>query len=239
MQEVKVTPWLPEGWSGTADWLFWDADKRAFVLADLKTIKGEGLKWVQEEVKEEHLWQLSAYYHALVAGKFPMREGFSVLYLPMNDTADRAELIEPLVSDCAPLPREQVWQQMEERWAWTRVYLETFRKSVRAVDHGGGRWDDVYTYVNENLAPPIERIQKLAWQKKHSYWELRLTPHWTTSYCPFTTDLCDCSEQGTTKIGEYDVEGVYKARAGYEDHLPEVAPTPQQINRKRRELELV
>jgi hypothetical protein len=235
MQEVKVTPWLPEGWSGTADWLFWNADLRAFALSDLKTIKGEGLKWVLEGAKEEHIWQLSAYYHALVNAKFPMVEGFAILYLPMNDTTDRSETIEPFVAECAPLPRDEVWERMEERWAWTRVYLERiipnlkYSKFVPVAEN----------YLNEHLAPPQERVQKLTWIKKDSKWELRLVPHWSADYCPFSTELCDCSEQGVTKIGEYDIEGVYKARAGYEELTPAVLPSVREINRKRKELQLV
>ena len=38
MQEVKLDRWLPEGWSGTADWVFWNADLGGFVLGDMKTM---------------------------------------------------------------------------------------------------------------------------------------------------------------------------------------------------------
>lgn len=239
MQEVKVTPWLPEGWSGTADWLFWNPDVRAFVLSDLKSIKGEGLRWVLEGAKEEHLWQLSAYYWAFVRAKFPMIEGFAILYLPMNDTTDRNETIEPFVSECAPLPKDEVWGRMEERWACTRVYLDTLATNTHDHEYKHYFTPPTDYFLNEHLAPPQDRVQKLVWVKKDSKWELRLTPHWSASYCPFDTSLCDCSTQGTTKIGEYDIEGVYKARAGFEEVAPMLLPSERDINRKRKELQLV
>lgn len=236
MQEVKVTPWLPEGWSGTADWLFWDQKLRAFVLGDLKSIKGEGLKWVAESAKEEHLWQLSAYYHALVRGGFPMIEGFAVLYLPMNDTTDRTEIIQPLVAECAPLPFEQVWGVMEDRWACTRVYLDEVAKARAAAEAEPAFFTDPVVYLNEFLAPPMERVQKCTWIKKDTKWELRLVPHWSTDYCPYPDELCDCSTQGVTKIGEYAiVEGSqieYTPRAGYAHIEPTARPDDREITKK-------
>lgn len=35
MQEVKLDRWLPEGWSGTADWIFWHPEHEAFVLGNV------------------------------------------------------------------------------------------------------------------------------------------------------------------------------------------------------------
>src|SRR6266705_1570842 len=67
MQEVTLNQWLPEGWGGTADWLLWDDDYPGYRLRDLKTIKPEGLRWVLNGAKEEHIWQASAYWHALDA----------------------------------------------------------------------------------------------------------------------------------------------------------------------------
>ena len=67
MAEVNLTPWMPTGWSGTADWLFWHPEYEGFVLGDLKTSKGEAIKWKERDgMSEEHLWQLSAYWHALI-----------------------------------------------------------------------------------------------------------------------------------------------------------------------------
>lgn len=46
MQEVKLDRWLPTGWSGPADWAFFVAERGAFVLGDIKTIKGNGVQYI-------------------------------------------------------------------------------------------------------------------------------------------------------------------------------------------------
>lgn len=224
-QEVKVTPWLPEGWSGTADWLFYDSSSRGWVLGDLKTIKGEGIRWVlRDGAKDAHMWQLSAYWHALVEGGFPMVEGFSILYLPMNDTPDKNDLIEPTIQECAPIDRDLVWGVMEDRWAATRTYLDGLGNDD-AVDSGG--------WVTEALAPEQERVQKVYWDGRAEVFNLKLVPHWSTAYCPFPDELCSCSSQGETKIGSYDLDGVYTPRSGYEDVEALVAPSVKDVTAKR------
>jgi hypothetical protein len=240
--EVKLDDWLPTGWSGTADWLIWNDKKRAFVLGDLKTTKGEGMKFLDLGVKEEHLWQLSAYWHALRAGNFPMLKTFFVMYLPMNAVA--GENVEPEVIEAQPLPYEQVWAQMETRWSLVSDYLLKLEETrwAMASDYVLGRedlddeqWNSLDPavppqqqsrfYLVDELAPPIARVQKL-WKNKERY-DLKLVPHWSTQFCPFEDSLCDCDKQGTTKIGhyEYTEEGwVYIPRDGYDDIEPEYRP---------------
>jgi hypothetical protein len=58
MQEVKLDRWLPEGWSGTADWVFWNADLGGFVLGDMKTIKGDGVSGSRMTAPRTSTWQL-------------------------------------------------------------------------------------------------------------------------------------------------------------------------------------
>jgi hypothetical protein len=227
MQEINVTPWLPEGWGGVADWLFWHEQHRAFALADLKSIKGEGIKWIKDGVKDDHLWQLSSYYHALVDARFPMIEGFSVFYLPMNDTTDRREQVEPVVADCVPLPRDEVFGLMEERWACTSAYLDSLPDPKI--------YDRRNALINELLAPPMERVQKCTWDKTKSVWNVSFVPHWSTNYCPYPDELCDCSTQGVTKIGEHTVvdgELRYTPRKGYEDQTPTVRPDEREVKRR-------
>lgn len=241
MHEVKVSPWLPEGWSGTADHLIYDDKRRAFVLNDLKTTKGEGLKWIHRDgAKEEHIWQGSAYYHALSAGKFPLLDRFTITYLPMNDTTDRDENIEPVVMEIKPLSRDLVWGVMEDRWVKTKAYLRTVGDSPLT--------EPVGTYVTDLLEPPIPRIQKLFWDGKNKRWDVKLVPHWSTQFCPFPEELCDCSTQGTTKIGEWRLdnqlwldEGVlyawdlnYHPRKGYEDIEVSVKPDDNAVHRAVR-----
>lgn len=229
MREIKLAQWLPEGWSGTADFLFYDPSKEAWVLADLKTSKGESYKFIRDGgAKDEHLWQVSAYWHALVEMGLPMVNGFGVIYLPKNDTTDKNERVSVIVAECKPLPREQVWEQMEARWAATQAYLEegelpaTHQRPLAA-------------YLNDKLAPVQDRVQKMWWSAKTATWDVKLIPHWSADYCPFPNELCDCSEQGTTKIGHYHVvdgEVVYHPRKGFEEYEPVEAPTEKEVKKR-------
>lgn len=232
MHEVKVSPWLPKGWSGTADHLIYDDKRRAFALNDLKTTKGEGLKWVlRDGAKEEHIWQGSAYYHALAAGKFPLLDRFTITYLPMNDTTDRDEEIEPVIMAVKPLDRDLVWGVMEDRWAKTSAYLATLPEAWVDED-----WISTDEYVTEALEPPIARVQKLFWDGKNQRWDVKLVPHWSTQFCPFPVELCDCSTQGVNKIGAWVLNDdlTYEPRKGYEDIEVSVKPDDNAVRRAVR-----
>ena len=237
MQEVRVTPWLPEGWAGTADWVFWHPEYRGFVLGDLKTIKGESMKWVLKDgAKEEHLWQLSAYWHALYDMGLPMVQGFGVLYWPMNDTTERDELIEPRVMECEPLERSLVHGVMHDRWVAATEYLDSIAVGTVEAAHyiEQGRLDWLLT---DKLAPEISRVQKLYLDGKKNQWDVKLVPHWSAAYCPYPVELCGCSEQGTTKIGHYTLEGKYVPRKGYEDELPMLEPSEFDYRKQRKKAE--
>ena len=213
MQEVRLSDWLPEGWGGRADHLIWDSEARCFDLWDVKTVKGEGLAWVSDSVKDEHLWQGSAYWHALRVGQFPMRKTFNILYLPITDAGHG----DPIVQECKPLPKEKLWGVMESRWAATGAALDAL-----TANYINGQ--PVVDYVNDKLAPPMERIQKL--YKNGDKYELKLVPHWSTRFCPFPDELCDCNTQGTTKVGEWLMqdEWTYSPRKGYEDTHADLKP---------------
>ena len=230
LREIDVTQWLPEGWSGKPDFLFYDPSKEAWVLADLKTSKGESYKFIRDGgAKDEHLWQVSAYWHALVEMGLPMVNGFGVIYLPKNDTTDKNERVSVIVAECKPLPREQVWEQMEARWAATKAYLAEVREKHKA---------DIRTldlYLNDLLAPVQDRVQKMWWSAKTGTWDVKLIPHWSADYCPFPNELCDCSEQGTTKIGHWHlVDGglEYVCRKGYEEYEPDLEPTEKEVKKR-------
>lgn len=208
MCEVRITDYLPEGWGGRVDFLCWDKEKRAFCLVDLKTTKGEGIKWIRNRPKQEHVWQLSAYYHALREARFPLLSTFTLFYLPMNNVM--GENPEPLLIDCKPVPKETVWTVMEERWHRVLGYLDSI--PAKSIDNHS-------SFVASTLADPIPRIQKIFRNKDKQ--EVRLVPHWSTMFCPYENDLCDCNTQGQTKIGEF-VDGEYIPRKGFEQVLPTV-----------------
>lgn len=242
--EVNLTEWMPEGWSGTADWLFWHPEYEAWVLGDLKTTKGEAMYWLGKKgAKDEHIWQLSAYWHALVASGRPMVKGFGVMYWPMNDTSDTVS-IEPVVHECDPIPEDVILPVMTGRWAETQAYLLSLpfqpgdRDSEQHVyQSDGSHW------ITDALAPEQDRVQKLVWDKNKSQWDVRLVPHWSAAFCDFPDELCGCSQQGTTKIGAWvdNISGAYEQedspifywpRKGYEEIEPEVKPNQWEIKKR-------
>lgn len=217
MREVRMNAGLPEGWGGTADFFFWSHEYNGFVLADLKTIKGEGIKWIHRDgAKDEHLWQLSAYYWAAVALGMPIVDRIQVIYLPMNDVVKEEDPIEPTIQEAVPLPYELVWGRMVERRQLVDEYLSNLpAHTLEWENHSND------TYLIPELAPPMERVQKL--MKNKDKWDVVLVPHWSAMFCPFDVELCPCSTLGTTKVGHWEGD-VYIPRAGYESYTPEVAP---------------
>jgi len=239
MCEVKLDPWLPTGWSGTADWIMWSDEYKAFILGDLKTTKGEGIKFVQYEgMKQEHLWQLSAYWYALEKMGLPLVKGFAVFYLPMNVPSDNPS-VQPLVLEGMPLDRKLVLGTMEFRWAETKAYLDS------TPQQAGASRGPVEHYLTDKLAPEQERVQVLRWNKGQGVFDVKLQPHWSAAYCPFPDELCACNTTGITKIGHYEhvvtsnnVDEVhYEPRKGFEDFEfdPTVdAPTLKQFEKKEQ-----
>lgn len=239
MQEVDLTPWLPKGWGGRADWLIWHPEYQAFALGDLKTKKGEGMRFVSESgISEEYIWQLSAYWYAAREMGLPLIEGLAIYYLPKNDAPNKYERIEPKLVETRVLPEDEVLGEMEYRRARVDEYLLEVKGDGK-TDPGtlffAEQMGEGPGYVVDSLEPPLERIQKYWWQKKTQTFDVKLVPHWSTAYCPYPNELCDCSEQGTTKIGEYRLDGLYKPRKGYEDIEPTVRPTEREFLKRMRE----
>lgn len=238
MAEVRLGKYLPEGWDGTADWLFWDFERRCFVLGDLKTTKGEGMYYIEQEgAKADHIAQLSAYYHALRDSGMPLRKGFFVLYLPMNQDSDgRLERVEPLKVECVPMARDVLHGIMNERWSLSKNYLVSVAASVAERRDYQAR-EHPETYVTDGLAPPLEREQKVFWDRKSGRYDVKLVPSWRTRFCPFDAAFCDCSTQGTTKVGHFtynEGEIVYEPRRGFEEVAPISAPSSSDFERKLR-----
>ena len=239
MAEVDVTPWMPEGWSGTADLIFWHPEYEAWVLVDIKTTKGEGLQWIEKDgMKLEHLWQASCYWHALVEAGFPMLDKFGILYLPMNMVYGES-MPNPSVQEGVPVSWDTLGPVMEERHLACREYADS-------LTHEDG---EIVDYITDALTPPQERVQKLFWggKDKKNQWDVKLVPHWSAQFCPYPNELCDCSEGKPEKIGHWTVgeknasgkiiEGAgpdtltYTPRKGY-DQEPEVQPSKTEIKRR-------
>lgn len=220
MAEVNLTPWLPEGWAGTADAVVWNPDLKGFVLVDFKTQKGEGMRFIaMGGAKEAHKLQASAYWHALKKMGIPLVKQIGVFYLPKNDTRSKDDVVEPILADFEPYPARALHKVMEER----RQRVTEYRDSLGPFEPAAV--EPLLNWVTPSLAPPSEREQRVYRDRVNGTYELKLVPHWATSYCPYPDELCDCSTQGTTKIGYFDTDGTYYARPGFEEIEPTVFPS--------------
>lgn len=220
MLEVRLNDYLPEGWAGIADWIMWSDEYKAFVLGDLKTVrKAESLSWIRRDgIKEAHLWQLSAYWYALERMGLPLVKAFLVMYLPLDDSANG--VTEPLVVEGRPLDRDLVLSTLEDRNRQVREYIASLPWMYNPIPLE----PSVEGYLTDRLAPVQERIQKALWDGSKFQYDVKLAPHWSTSYCPYPVELCDCSTQKENKIGHWtltpDGELIYVARKEYADITP-------------------
>jgi hypothetical protein len=228
MAEVDVSPWMPEGWGGTADSVAWYPTVKRFYLEDYKTTKGESLRYIEKDgAKPEHKAQASLYWYALEAmGLTPLAPSIGIWYLPKNDVGTKG--LEPLLVDFPPLPRRPLYAEA----AFRKRRVDDYRESL-GIPYGMTDWAqqpwlnalDLEAWLTSELEPVQDRLQKLFYDRATETWDVKLVPHWSAAYCPFPDELCDCSVHGTEKIGMYDVDGsTYYARKGYEDIEPEVSP---------------
>jgi len=79
----------------------------------------------------------------------------------------------------------------------------------------------------------MDRIQKVNWNGKQEVWDLKLVPHWSSMFCPFDAELCDCSEQSVTKIGHYTLDGFYEPRKGFTEIEPYERPAEGDVRLRR------
>lgn len=216
--EINLNEYLPEGWGGTADWLFWHPSYEAWVLGDLKTVRGEGMFWLTKDgAKDSHIWQLSAYWHALARTGIPLVKGFGIMYWPMNDTNDTVD-ITPVVQDCLPIPEDELHSTM----AAIRESVDNYRTVYAETGE----------YLNPALSPMPEREQKVYWNKQQNVFDLKLVPVWYERFCEFDETLCPRSS--TTKIGHFTLGEEYVPRKGYEDEVVTTTPSRADYNKRRK-----
>ena len=232
--EVKLDEWMPEGWSGTADYVFKHPDG-VYSLGDLKTTKGESMFFINRDgAKQEHIWQLSSYFWALVESGIPMLNGVGVLYVPMNDIQS-GETPAPSLQEITPIPKDVIIPHMEERATSVRELRAGIASEGYHFDSdglleefqvpGGVHNPKLLETLTSLLAPEQERLQRITWDSKRELHNVVLVPHWSAAFCDWDAPLCDCRNQGTTKIGHYDLEGTYTPRKGYEGVEPTVSPS--------------
>ena len=215
MKEVKLNPWLPEGWRGRADLVIWHPEHEGFVLGDIKTTKGKSMYWINKAgAKEAHIWQVSAYWHALVKMGLPMVEGIFVYYFP-KDGIDNGEVL-PAVIEAPIIPVRVMKDEMTYRWERMKEYAASIVPIPEDYPYE--------VFLTDELEPVQERQQKLVRNAKMGVTDLKLVPDWSAMFCDFPDELCDCNLQRPTKIGHYLQDGTYVPRKGYEDVEPLIKP---------------
>lgn len=210
MSEVNVTPWLPVGWAGTADALIWNPEAKAFVLVDFKTTAGRSLQYIEKDgAKKEHVMQASAYWHACRNMGLPMLKKVAVLYWPKDAVPGR--LTEPLLVDFEPVPRAKLAKIMTDRYNKVAKYVGSLGGEFGSPVPGGDV-RPLADWVTDDLPPGMPREVKM----RNGGQDAVLVPHWSTRYCQYDEELCDCSTQGETKIATRDHYGDWAYREGYE-----------------------
>ena len=177
-------PSLEFEWGGTAD-AYVEIDGDVW-LVDYKTISGAGVEFLNDKPKEDHVWQVSAYYHFGPSQK--VRTG--VLYLPSSPNY-RKSWAEPVLYEFEPLTYDVLLERMLE------------------VE------DACKDYWTKGILPPaLDGDYK--WKKKGKKFELVYRPHYTTMFCPWASladDPCNCSDDKTRVIANYkDGEMDYDAK---------------------------
>lgn len=218
MQEVSISQYLPAGWGGTVDLVAFNEDSYKWHIIDIKTTTGEAIESLQAGgPKDAHVWQVSAYHMALNRMGFPLDNEVSLYYLPKNHVPRKE--VEPFLKTFTPINEGDVWAHMQHR----KLVVDFYLRDVEDLHADAKAFSNKTELMLQpaSLAPVQDRVQKLFRDRKEGTSELKLVPHFSARYCPFDNDLCDCSEQGQTKIGEYDQLGLYIPRKGYEDVEPE------------------
>lgn len=202
--EIDLTPYLPEGWTGTADWVFYDKEADHCILGDYKTIKPEAVQYLTG-VKSDHLLQLSCYNLGLTMAGYNMAPELFVFYLPKN----------------------KVWTHSVAPQQLSAKPIEYIRERMTTIR------DEVLAYTTGQVAlsrMPLPEL-KTSWNTKTGVFDVREVPNWMEAYtCPFNESLCPRTK--SRKLGHFDLnrkwtsrlnhkpigfptEAMYRKRAGY------------------------
>lgn len=203
--EVDLTDYLPTGWTGKCDWVFYDKEADHCILGDLKTIKPEAVQHLTG-IKDDHLAQLSCYNYGLTKAGYTMAPELFVFYLPKNKiwTHD----VKPQQLSSVPIP--QIDAIME------RIYKQVMQYRKGDTSRLAGMPDPVYKY---------------SWNKLMSVFDVKQYPDWRESYtCPFSEALCPRTP--IKKVGHWTLQRKWVTK--YAEHRNRKYPKPSEAELKKR-----
>lgn len=183
--EIPVTPFFIRevGWTGTADAVV-DVDGQRWLI-DYKTTSSQTFEYLNGQPKDDHILQVSAYYHFLGDEIITPDTRVGVLYIPTSPNFSR-KWANPQFMEFEPLPKDEILSVMDS--------------TVAAIER----------YSEEDVLPPVPTGEwKWTNNKRKGVKELIYKPHWSTRYCPWSSlfdDPCGCCNEQPVFGGTYDLE---------------------------------
>lgn len=222
--EIDVTPYLPEGWTGTLDHLFLHVPTNTLSIVDIKTIKPEGIQYLTREPKEDHKIQVSCYHAGISFAPaqgmfaFDLDPEIAVYYLPKGRDS-RNQTIMPRMTTTKALSPPAVWSRLSHIKTEVDAYVAEYERT-----------GDV---LNDVLAPMPEREMKMYWDRAKMQWDVKLVPHWSTMYNDYGPAYTP--KQSSNLIGAWSIDGYYQPRKGYEHYTENDVPKPDRDEFRKRQ----
>lgn len=215
--EMDLTHLLPEGWTGTCDYLFQHEPTATYAVSDLKTSKPEALAYLNGEPKESHWIQVSC-YHAALSAEYVLDPDISICYLPKGKTA-KQETVLPVMVSKAAMPKQQIFSRLEEIKMRTDEYVTEYERTNDPL--------------NKFLAPMPAATPRIGWNKATNQWDVTMRPDWTEEFIGARFGEVLCPKTPSQKIGHYTLDLHYIARKGIMQ--PDEVPMPSMDEIKRRQ----
>lgn len=221
--EWDLTPHLPDGWTGTADYVFVHRPTDMVVVSDLKTSKPEALAYLNGQPKDSHWIQVSCYHAAI--SRFYAAEGVSVhpdisiCYMPKGKDS-RQNTIQPVVVSKAAIPAAQVWANLTDIKTAVDRYVIEYNKT--------GELD------NKCLAPMPLQSLKIGWNKTTANWDVVSRDGWEVEFigAQFGEQLCPRGK--ALKVGHWNLNGSWVPRKGVFQPDYDSIPRPSQLEVEKR-----
>lgn len=216
--EWDLTPYLPDKWTGTADYVFVHKPTDTVVVGDLKTIKPEAVAYLGNRPKPEHVTQVSCYHAAVQKWidkdieEMPgttLHPDIFVCYAPKSKDS-RQQTILPTIKTATA-----------ETNVIARMHTISF-----AVDKYVAEVERTGELDNQFLAPMPEMVLKISWNKVQAVWDVVAREGWETEYIGSQYPEYLVPRRPSCKVGHYSPDGWYVPRKGIAqpDNLP---PMPE------------